>query len=115
MSRPAHALACLVVLTAGNAFAQDAARLYDRSLAATCAQCHGTDGRAAPGAALPGLAGLPAATLAAQMTAFKSGTRAGTVMPQLAKGFSDAQIDRLAAWFAQAGAATDRTGAAPKP
>ena len=33
--------------------------------------------------------------------AFKSGVRPGTVMPQLAKGYSDAQIDALAGYFAQ--------------
>jgi cytochrome c553 len=78
--------------------------LRARALAATCAQCHGTDGRSAEtgSAAVPSLAGLPAAQLVAQMTAFKNGTRSGTVMPQLAKGFSDAQIAQLAAWFAAA-------------
>ncbi len=42
-----------------------------------------------------------AADLAEQMKAFKAGTRPGTVMPQLAKGYSDAQIAQLAAYFAQ--------------
>ena len=89
-----------------GACAQDAQALRARSLAATCAQCHGTDGRAIAGAAVPGLAGMPAPYLAEQMKAFKSGARTGTLMPQLAKGYSDAQIDALAAWFAQS---------APKP
>ncbi len=39
---------------------------------------------------------------AEQMNAFKSGARVGSVMPQLAKGFSDAQITELAAWFERA-------------
>jgi len=90
------------LIAAAPAFAQDVQALRLRSLAATCAACHGTDGRAAEGAALPGLAALPAPYLVAQMQAFKSGARAGTVMPQLAKGYSDAQIAQLAAWFAQA-------------
>jgi len=96
------------LIAAASAFAQDVQGLRLRSLAATCAACHGTDGRAAEGAALPGLAALPAPYLVAQMQAFKSGARAGTVMPQLAKGYSDAQIAQLAAWFAQ----TPSTGAA---
>ena len=83
------------------AFAQDALTLRTRSLAATCAQCHGTDGRAPVGSAVPTLAGMPAAYLAEQMKAFKNGERPGTVMPQLAKGFSDAQIGQLARYFAQ--------------
>ena len=86
---------------AGPALAQDASALRARSLAATCAQCHGTDGRPPPGAAMAALAGVPAAYLTEQMNAFKAGTRPGTVMPQLAKGYSDAQIAQLAAYFAQ--------------
>jgi cytochrome subunit of sulfide dehydrogenase len=82
------------------AMAQDASALELRSLAATCAQCHGTQGRAVADAAVPGLAGMPAGYLREQMKAFKSGSRSATVMHQLAKGFNDAQIDQLAAFFA---------------
>ena len=74
--------------------------LYVRGLAATCANCHGTDGRAAEGAGVPGLAGMPRDYLAAQLKAFKAGTRPATVMHQLSKGFSDAQIEQMAAYFA---------------
>jgi cytochrome subunit of sulfide dehydrogenase len=83
------------------AWAQDANALQLQSLAATCANCHGTQGRAIDGASVPGLAGLPASYLAEQMRAFKGGTRPATVMQQLAKGYNDAQIDALAAYFAQ--------------
>ncbi len=83
-----------------NAQAQDASTLQVRSLAATCASCHGTAGRAVEGAAVPGLAGVPAAYMVEQMKAFKSGTRTATVMHQISKGYSDTQIDRLAAYFA---------------
>ncbi|MEP6874313.1 MAG: c-type cytochrome [Burkholderiales bacterium] len=97
------AVAAVLVLAAASADAEDGPdALRARSLAATCAACHGTDGRAATGAALPGLAGMPAPYLAEQMKAFKSGARTGTLMPQLAKGYSDAQIEQLAAWFAKA-------------
>lgn len=99
--------ALLATLAAGSfgAAAADAPlteqALRARSLAATCAACHGTDGRAASGAVLPGLAGMPAPLLIEQLKAFRAGSRAGTVMPQLAKGYSDAQIEQLAAWFAK--------------
>lgn len=104
--RPRCAAAALVLVTAATcAAAQDAApsaaTLRARSLAATCAACHGTDGRAVSGAAIPGLAGMPATYLVEQMKTFKSGARTGSVMPQLAKGYSDAQIEQLAAWFAK--------------
>jgi cytochrome subunit of sulfide dehydrogenase len=79
--------------------AQDAGKLQVRSLAATCASCHGTDGHAVGGAAVPGLAGIPAAYMIEQMQGFKSGARAATVMHQIAKGYSEAQIAQLAAYF----------------
>ena len=91
-------VAWLACATASQA--QDAQILRTRSLAATCGQCHGTDGHAIDAAALPGLAGLPASYLVEQMSTFKSGTRPATVMHQIARGYSDAQIDQLARYFA---------------
>ena len=73
---------------------QDAAR----NLAASCAICHGTDGRAVTKDVVA-LAGLPREHIASQMRAFRDGNRPATVMHQIAKGYSDAQIDSLAAWF----------------
>jgi cytochrome subunit of sulfide dehydrogenase len=93
-------LATLALCTGACAQAQDATALKARSLAATCASCHGTSGRAIDGAAVPGLAGIPAAYMVEQMKGFKDGSRAATVMHQIAKGYSDAQIDLLAAYFA---------------
>lgn len=78
----------------------DAGTLRVRALAATCANCHGTGGVAVPNASVPGLAGLPAPYIVEQMKAFKNGTRPATVMHQLAKGYSDAQIEQIAAYFA---------------
>jgi sulfide dehydrogenase cytochrome subunit len=69
-----------------------------RNLAAPCAICHGTDGRAATKDVIP-LAGLPREHLATQMRAFRDGQRPATVMHQIAKGYTDAQIDAMAAWF----------------
>jgi sulfide dehydrogenase cytochrome subunit len=82
------------------AVAQDAKALHLRALAATCANCHGTQGRAVDAASVPGLAGMPASYIVDQMKAFKAGTRPATVMHQLAKGYSDAQIEALAGYFA---------------
>lgn len=85
------------------AFAQaDAGKdaLYVKSLAATCANCHGTNGKAVEGSSVGSLAGLDRAYHIAQMKAFKTGTRPATVMHQLSKGYSDAQIEVLATYFA---------------
>ena len=77
---------------------QDA--LFIKSLAATCANCHGTAGQAVAGSANVTLAGLDKNYIVTQMKAFKSGARPATVMHQLSKGYSDAQIDTMAAYFA---------------
>jgi len=93
------AVSCLAA-AAPAAFAQDAPTLATRSLAATCATCHGTDGRALPGASVPGLAGVPAERIVEQVKAFVSGQRPSTVMQQIAKGYTEAQIEQVARWFA---------------
>ncbi len=68
-----------------------------RGMAATCANCHGTEGRSA--GTVPGLAGVDKTHIVQQMQDFKTGKRASTIMQQLAKGFTDAQIEQIAAWF----------------
>ena len=78
------------------AIAQDATA---RNLASACAICHGTDGRPATKDVVP-LAGLPREHIASQMRAFRDGQRPATVMHQIAKGYTDAQIDAIAAWYA---------------
>jgi cytochrome c553 len=45
------------------------------------------------------LAGLPREHIASQMRAFRDGQRPATVMHQIAKGYTDQQIDALAAFF----------------
>ena len=100
---PSLASACFAAcmsLAAGAALAQDAQALYIKSLAATCANCHGTNGRVVDGSSVPGLAGLPASHIVEQMNAFRSGSRPATVMHQIAKGYNDAQIAQIAAYFA---------------
>jgi cytochrome subunit of sulfide dehydrogenase len=81
---------------APTAFGQDSAA---RNLASGCAICHGTDGRAVTKQVIP-LAGLPPEHIATQMRAFRDGQRPATVMHQIAKGYTDAQIDAIARWYA---------------
>ncbi len=94
------ALCALAAPTLSQAQTASAQALYTRSLAATCANCHGTDGRTVQGSSVLPLAGLDKNYLVAQMQAFKTGTRPATVMHQISKGYSDAQIDILAGYFA---------------
>lgn len=91
-------LAAMVAVSGTQA--QTPGDLATRSLAATCAACHGTDGRAVSGAGMLGLRGLDRQTLQAQLLAFRDGTRPATVMHQIAKGYTPEQIDQLAAYFA---------------
>ena len=103
MSRLAHLITAICAFAAFSAFAQDASSkdtLYTKSLAATCANCHGTNGKAVQGSAVVTLAGMPADYIVAQMKAFKAGTRTATIMHQISKGYSDAQIVQVAAYFA---------------
>jgi cytochrome c553 len=93
-------MAASMVLGTTGALAQDAQALYVKGLAATCANCHGPNGRAVDGSTVPALAGLSASYIVEQMNAFKSGARPATVMQQLAKGYNDAQVKQIAAYFA---------------
>ena len=99
LSSTALALCALAASSLSHAQTAPAQALYTRSLAATCANCHGTDGRAVQGSSVLPLAGMDKNYLATQMKAFKSGARSATVMHQISKGYSDAQIDVLAGYF----------------
>ncbi len=69
-----------------------------RNLAATCANCHNTTGKSLTG--MPGIAGRSKESLASTLKEFKGGRRPATIMHQLAKGYTDEQIDLIAAYFA---------------
>lgn len=84
------------------AFAPPAALAQDanlgRNIAATCSNCHGTNGNAR-GDMKP-LAGMPADKMLAMLADFKSGNQPATIMHQLAKGYTDEQAKAVAAFFA---------------
>ena len=69
-----------------------------RSWAAGCANCHGTDGKAQPGH--ESLAGVAKEDIIKKMQDFKAGRKPATLMHQLAKGYSDEQIEAIAGYFA---------------
>ena len=103
--RAKHLKASILVSTiiglghwSGAAFAQNAAAtdLYKRGLAATCANCHGTDGKGVVDGGMPLINTLTSEQMLTQLKAFKSGAREGTIMPQLAKGYTDEQLETIA-------------------
>ncbi len=87
-----------LVVVAGTAYAQTPDPNLARNIAAGCANCHGTNGVSQGGT--PSLAGMPRQELVARMKEYKAGTRPATIMIQLAKGYSDEQIELIAGWFA---------------
>lgn len=72
--------------------------LQVRSMAASCSACHGTNGVALQG--MDSLAGQKKEDLQKKMLDYKTGKKPATLMHQLAAGYSDAQIDQLAGYFA---------------
>ena len=87
------------LLLGGAAQAQTTPDLQARAWAASCAACHGTDGKS--NSAIPAIAGQDKAVLLQKLLAYKQGTLPATVMHQHAKGYTDAELERLAAHFAR--------------
>ncbi|MBL8394003.1 MAG: c-type cytochrome [Candidatus Accumulibacter sp.] len=98
MKQPSTVAALCLLAAAGASHAADPN--LARNLAATCANCHGTDGRAVPGAGLEVLAGMEKTRTLQKMADFKSGAKPASVMHQIAKGYTDEQIDLVATYFA---------------
>ena len=71
-----------------------------RSVAVTCAACHGKAGMSV-NPAWPNLAGQHADYLVNTLKAFRSGTRKNDMMSGMAAGLSDADIRNVAAYFSK--------------
>ena len=94
-----HILAPLVLAAlaaAGTAQAQvgQAGRL----LASNCFQCHGTNGK---GPGFDTLAGKSASEIYKDLKEFQSGKEGNGIMAKHAMGYTDAQLQSLAAWLAK--------------
>lgn len=75
-----------------------AADIHTQSIAATCMTCHGPGGRSL--GAIPSIAGLDKAYFVKAMKDFKSGARPATIMKRHASGYTEAEYEALAAYFA---------------
>lgn len=89
-------LSLLLISLQSQAQSTDVSNLYHRGLAATCANCHGTDGKGVVDGGMPLINNLTSEQILSQLKAFKSGAREGTIMPQLTKGYSDEQLEIIA-------------------
>jgi len=66
--------------------------------ASSCSGCHPTSSRVT--SPVLGLNGLDQAQIVRALQEFRAGTRTGTVMDRIAKGFTDQEIQAIAAWYA---------------
>lgn len=96
MKNTSRILAGIVLSSLSSWASADA--LQVRSMAASCSACHGTSGVALPG--MDSLAGQKKEDLQKKMQDYKTGKKPATLMHQLAAGYSDAQIEQLASYFA---------------
>lgn len=69
-------------------------------LARTCNNCHGVGG-VSSGASMPSIGGLPKEYLRNIMKQWKYDERSAITMNRVVKGFSDDELDAIAAYFAQ--------------
>ena len=92
----------LVALILFTSLASAADELRGRSIAAACYGCHGPG--AASGAAIPPiLQGAPKEYIMNILMAFRDGSRSGTIMNRIAKGYTDADIAAVAEHFSRQG------------
>jgi len=72
---------------------------HNRTLAATCFNCHGPNGKS--NGAIPSLAGVAKADIVNAMKEFRSGKRDdyATVMKKYAAGYSDSEYEAMAEYF----------------
>lgn len=98
MSSTQRLLAAAVMLWGAQGCWAQTDALQVRSWAAGCANCHGTLGVAQGSSA--SLAGAAKDDMAKKLLDYKAGTRPATVMHQIAKGYSDEQLQQLAGYFA---------------
>ena len=98
--RTAMAAAAVCALLAAPAAADTA-----RNLAAACANCHGTDGRSQ--GTVPSLAGQNKTVMLQSLRDFRDGKREATIMHQLAKGYTDEQLELMTDFFSRQAAARE--------
>jgi len=86
--------ATVVALTLTTAVQAADDNIRGRTIGVTCLGCH------AGGTAIPAIKGRDASSLVSGLMEYKNGKRPGTIMPRIAKGYSEADIKAVAAYFA---------------
>jgi|YNPMSStandDraft_1061717.scaffolds.fasta_scaffold09205_2 sulfide dehydrogenase cytochrome subunit len=97
MMRMSVIAAGMLLFAGGGAFAQSPDGAL---LAGACAGCHGARGDGSHG--IPAIRGMHSEeNFIALMRAFRANERPNTVMARIARGYTDAEITALAAYFAR--------------
>lgn len=89
-------LSAALALTPPSAAADELA--VTRALVFNCFTCHGTNGRS-PGA-IHSINGKSAKFLRSKLAEFKTEQNSATIMNRIARGYSDEEIARIAAYLA---------------
>jgi cytochrome c553 len=92
-------LGMAALLLLGGAAQAQTTDLQARTWAASCAACHGTDGKS--NSVIPSIHGQDKQVLLTKLLAYKRDQLQATVMHQHAKGYSDAELERLADHFSR--------------
>lgn len=79
--------------------AASAADRHTQVIAATCMACHGPNGKS-QSEPMPSLAGLETSAFMKAMQEFRSGAREASIMKRHAAGYTDAEFEAMAAYFA---------------
>jgi sulfide dehydrogenase cytochrome subunit len=91
-------LAAVLVFAAASTAALAAEPSQIRGLAASCTNCHGTNGQAKDG--MEPLAGKAKDETLKKLLDFKTGKKPASIMHQLSKGYTDEELDRIAEYYA---------------
>ena len=99
MQRLIRTAAAVALAGSGVAAGADSAASANagRDIAANCATCHGADRRSRN--AIPIIVGQDKTYLVQQLKDFRDGKRPSTIMQQLVKGYTDAQLEAAATYL----------------
>jgi cytochrome c553 len=96
--KPLGVISAALAVSLWAGAAAQANELQVKVWAAACATCHGTNGNSV--GAMVRLAGADAKATLETLLAHKRGERKGTIMHQIARGYSDEQLAQIANYFA---------------
>ena len=91
----------LLLLLPTKTAAAEPTSLRGAALANACATCHGPDGQSR--GAIPSITPLSKESLVIALRAFQTGERQGTIMPRIAKGLSETDIEAVATYLGNLG------------